>query len=387
MKESFQRPFSWFAQISMTLVAVVLMLGTLNLVLHFYFQKKGVMTAPEQEVMLIEQKYPEIYEKHKKLGVAEPEKLLNESYAAGMIYEPFTGFRETPREGKWVNVDMAGFRHGEDPQPWPMDSAYENIFFFGGSTTFGYGVMDSQTIPSFLEKLLSQKKKVRVYNFGRSHYYSVQERILFEQLLMKGHVPKVAIFLDGLNDFAHTEEELFQESSMADYWGRNLSKTCNPYLGAQVASIPLVRFSLSLQKRLGLKGEDAPRHILYEQESENDSKAIEAVISRYLWNKKTIESVAKTHGVKPVFVWQPVPKYSYNLEYHEFKRHGFGKAALSGYGYPRMLDIWKSGKVGEHFVWLADLAKDWKETVYIDAVHYSAPFNHALAENIAKNLK
>ena len=50
-------------------------------------------------------------------------------------------------------------------------------------------------------------REPRVYNFGRGSYYSSQERILFEQLAVAGHVPDLAVFIDGGSDFvfAHTE--------------------------------------------------------------------------------------------------------------------------------------------------------------------------------------
>ena len=129
--------------------------------------------------------------------------LLKETWSRPFMYEPFTQFKERPYRGNYVNIDNNGFRYTKNQGPWPPQSQNINIFLFGGSTTFGYGVSDNQTIASYLQQYLNEKlgRNVRVYNFGRGFYYLSQERVLYEQLLTSGFVPDIAIFIDGLNDF------------------------------------------------------------------------------------------------------------------------------------------------------------------------------------------
>src|SRR5262249_35827913 len=137
--------------------------------------------------------------------------LLNEFYADySLEYEPFTEFRERPRRKEYVTVDAAGFRVVKNQGPWPLDHSYTNIFVFGGSTTFGYGVTNEQTIPSYLQEAASSDRRVkgvRVYNFGRGFYFSSQETILFSLLLSANVVPDIAVFIDGLNDFVYLNRE------------------------------------------------------------------------------------------------------------------------------------------------------------------------------------
>jgi hypothetical protein len=138
--------------------------------------------------------------------------LLDETYtpARSLAYEPFTEFKERPYAGKYVNVDVNGFRVTEGQGPWPPDGGrYFNVFLFGGSTAFGFGVADGQTVASHLQAFLSGAgllKEVRVYNFGRGSYYSTQERILFEKLVGAGFRPDLAVFIDGLNDSHHYDD-------------------------------------------------------------------------------------------------------------------------------------------------------------------------------------
>jgi hypothetical protein len=131
--------------------------------------------------------------------------LLFETWSRRYVFEDFTHVKEGPYAGRYVNVDPSGFRKSKDQGPWPpQKDKHFSIFFFGSSTSFGYGVQDSETVSSYLQELFPRtglKRVPFVYNFGRGHYYSTPERILFEQLVAKGHVPDMAIFLDGLNEF------------------------------------------------------------------------------------------------------------------------------------------------------------------------------------------
>ena len=76
-----------------------------------------------------------------------------------------------------------------------------NIFIFGGSTAFGYGVADQETIASYLQEICRTKRKnINVYNFACGFYYSTQERILLEKLISKGIDIDIAVFIDGVNE-------------------------------------------------------------------------------------------------------------------------------------------------------------------------------------------
>ncbi|MGB0720818.1 MAG: hypothetical protein ACPGU7_00350 [Gammaproteobacteria bacterium] len=78
----------------------------------------------------------------------------------------------------------------------PLDGA---IWMFGGSTTYGTGVSDCETIASALNELDPGNSYV---NFGvesRGQNPEIEHLLL---LLRKGYRPKAVIFLDGLNDIA-----------------------------------------------------------------------------------------------------------------------------------------------------------------------------------------
>ncbi len=315
-------------------------------------------------------------------GLSEPEidGLLKETWSRTYIYEPFTQFRERPSRGLYVNVDSSGFRITKNQGPWPPESRSLNIFLFGGSTTFGYGVPDHETVASYLQEYLTTRlgRDVRVYNFGRGSYYSTQERILYEELLASGFVPDMAIFIDGLNDFYY-DQPMFT-SRFREFVANGTAS--NKDRGF-ISRTSLVRATEGFRRRLP-KWLREGRHS--EQLKENaepniysDPKVIDLAIKRYLVNKKLIEAVSKPFGVKPIFVWQPVPMYDYDQQYHPFSEGGYGRASYSQYGYERMADIIEENPLGDNFLWCADIQKNEKRSLYVDTVHYSAGFSNQFA--------
>jgi hypothetical protein len=95
--------------------------------------------------------------------------------------------------------------------------------------------------------------------------------------------------------------------------------------------------------------------------------------------------VAKVYGIESVFVWQPVPGYNYDLQYHVALNpvYGLGGHERSGQGYALMAQHRDSPGLGEDFLWLGDMQATRKEPLYLDTVHYTADFSREIAKEIA----
>jgi len=104
---------------------------------------------------------------------ADIDEILDETWSRPVLYEPYVQFTERPFSGKYVNVTGDGYRRTTNQGPWPPHRENINVFLFGGSTVFNYGVADADTIASFLQEQLDglAGRPVRVYNFGRGSYY------------------------------------------------------------------------------------------------------------------------------------------------------------------------------------------------------------------------
>ncbi len=296
--------------------------------------------------------------------------LLNENWGRPLMFEPYTHFMEAPFEGRYVNVTEAGYRKVADQGPWPPQKENFNVFVFGGSTTFGYGIADEETIPSALQQRLanSSKKRICVYNFGRAHYYSSQERILFGNFLAVGVAPDVAVFIDGLNDF-------YYQKDMPDYsfelrFAMNQSFPENRRLPAETIWAQLVR-----------RAAPASRLLLLDPETAN------SVCQRYLRNRRMIEGMANANGIKTVFVWQPVPTYKFDLKFHPFTGKDFGRHQLVGEGYKYMAQCRQTNAPATNELWLADMQENAQEPLYVDAVHYSPKMCGLIADEIARAMR
>jgi hypothetical protein len=293
--------------------------------------------------------------------------LMKETYDRPLIYEPYTHFRELPSTGRFVNITEAGYRLIEEQGPWPIEKTNLNVFVFGGSTTFGAGVADSETIPSALQRELrkTSTRPVCVYNFGRGFHYSSQERILFSNLLVAGHVPDAVIFIDGLNDHYRLNDA--------------------PQFSSQFMGL----INQSLHERKGVHADvsDIARKQANPERGTREEKAAR-IIHRYLRNKTIITGMARAHGIRPMFVWQPVPVYKFDLNFHPFARSpNFIEHQFSALGYQYLAELRRTNAPAAEVLWLADMQEKSREQLYVDAVHYTAKMCSQIAAEVARAMR
>ena len=232
--------------------------------------------------------------------------LLTETWSRPVEYQPFVQIKEREYRGRFVNVGSEGFRHVKGQGPWPPSGDHFNIFVFGGSTAFGYGIADDETIASFLQEDLQgrTRRPARVYNFGCAFYYSSQERVRFQQLVLAGFVPDLAVFVDALNEFHFRREWPSLSTPLHDYVERRADERRSG-LPTWLTLFSPTRLAAEMH---GLRRPPEPRSA--------DPALADQLIDRYLHNKKMIEAVAGAYGVRPVFVWQPISAYKFDWKRH-----------------------------------------------------------------------
>ncbi len=315
------------------------------------------------------------------LSLPEIRDLMAETWGRRVAYDPFAQFREPPFAGKYVNVHEAGFRAGADQGPWPPDKKEMRVFMFGGSTLFGYGVRDEDTIGSQLQHYLRDrlKRKVSVYNFGQGSYFSTQERAFWEQLLLAGQSPDLAVFVDGLNEFCQYNGEPAWSQAMRDFVNRQSNQWSQPW----IAQTALARLAVGIRNRLGHSPEGAAQDAGAAADLHVEPGLLESVCERYLGNKRLIEATAAAYGVPCAFVWQPIPTYHYDLSRHLFLREGIAVPhRYAAPGYALMATRLDDKRLGGNFLWLADMQQSRQEPLYVDQVHYTAGFSKTVAEAI-----
>lgn len=318
------------------------------------------------------------------LSKQDVEQLIKDSRRIFQEYDSFTQFREAPYKTRFVNVDLNGFRHSKNQSEWPPIKKDPVIFFFGGSTTFGYGVPDFETVPSHLQDILANKMggSVKIFNFGRANYFSSQERALFQKLLLDGHVPDLAIFMDGINEFILFNGEPAYTNELKSF----MNERDIPLSRRITRELPVVKFVNSHMSH------DESKNVINDRSKnaapqESQSEILNGVIQRYRSNRKIIEAIAREYGIKTLFVWQPMPLYAYDTRHHIFSDYNY--SAASPYlkiGYDLMASANANIDSGANFIWLADIQREESRPLYVSAFHYSPEMSRIIANYIAQDI-
>lgn len=142
--------------------------------------------------------FPEIVRSNFELDNKEQTKLFKETHQMKYYYQPFVGPLPDNYRGTYVNFNKKTGRKTFNQ----TNTCKKNIFFLGGSTTFGWLSIDEKTIPSYFSKnLLNDIKSLCVFNFGSPWFYSKQENNYLIELVEKNSIkPDLVIFLDGINE-------------------------------------------------------------------------------------------------------------------------------------------------------------------------------------------
>ncbi len=364
----------YYSHAALLLMNSFIAIVALNVLLYAAF----LLKARPVHQNVVEQKYgSKLLRVYPELDATSINQLLSETWSRPFIYEPYVQFKEAPFKGKFVNVSEAGFRVSENQGPWPPPSDAVIVFVFGGSTTFGYGLPDNETLASYLQDSLGRRipRQVYIYNFAGGSYQSSQERILFQELLVRGLRPNMAIFIDGLNDFAFRHVPAYTEV-LQRLFKPDHSPSWRDGVPLLVQDWPMARLARGIRDRMRRTPLQPPQHV-----DSNIDEVADSVARRYFANKREIEAIARDYAVQVVFVWQPIPFYKYDQRYHLFSREA-GVNRYASAGYERVRQIVEAEDEGPDFLWCADIQERITEPLYVDYIHFTAAMSRRLAEYI-----
>ncbi|MCH7548193.1 MAG: hypothetical protein IH969_01425 [Candidatus Krumholzibacteriota bacterium] len=375
---------SWYRNIALVLLNTVLVLITINAILYVVILARYRWFHPARDNPVVQRyadkTWSEIYPGMREDSVYV---LLDETWSRRQMYDPYTQFAERPYHGNFVNVSEHGFRVQPDQGPWPPDDRFYNVFLFGGSTAFGYGVTDDQALGACLQRALNKGggTPVRVYNFGNASFSSSQERTRFEQLLFDGYVPDQAIFVDGLNEFTVV-------SATAETRRMRLLHDGGVRVASQWAfdALPMVRAGRAIERRVVAWFRPVGERPHSTVDAERTQRFVDRAVTHYLANQRMIEGAAEAYGISAVFVWEPIPMYKYDLSYHPFAEGGFPNNTYAQAGYENIARRIESGTEPANFIWCADMQETLREPLYIDKIHFSATMNRLLAQEIVSRM-
>lgn len=123
---------------------------------------------------------------------------FREISALPTTYSDYITWRRDDYSGETINI-VEGLRLTVQPQS--ITSSENEVWFFGGSTTWGTGANDNGTYPS----IFARKTNASVMNFGESGYIARQSfALLSNQYITRpvSSVKRTIVFYDGVNDVA-----------------------------------------------------------------------------------------------------------------------------------------------------------------------------------------
>ena len=280
-------------------------------------------------------------------------------------FVPFIGHSEKNREGKFLNFTEENGRKVNRPEKCKV-----NYYFYGGSTTFGYNVIDNQTISEYLQQLLG--KNGCVYNHGRAYFYSKQENNLFINHIENGRKIDFAIFLDGLNERCGGYEYARQLNTSFDLLTEKPFMMWKISLKNFIFTLPVSQFINSVF------GSDR-----WIQDENNNILSIESCDSNIGLNElfqsrlDVRDGVCLQNKINCFSFLQPMPG-----------SHGVHNEKLLSKKYEKIfIEKYKLLSKASKFIDLGYVLENDKSLSYIDAVHYSPESNKKIAQEIFKILK
>ncbi len=305
-----------------------------------------------------------------------------------------------------VGVDgvryQAGWFDGQVEQ-WMGDNRTRS-FLLGGSTAFGHGVTDDETVAAFLNR---REGEGRNLNLGVEAYDSLREVDKLLHLLRKGRRPGRVIFLDGLNDvttFAWTPYEAFDKPRTQ---GMILDRgevplvfgfpRRNNMLSAFTFSFPVVQL-LHRLKEGGAEtrrvknpdrepidwGELMRYYEGWDRIQVGRAEELAAELADYYEkNIAFVRQLGDAFGFEPLFVYQPIGLLEAHQPFLKPEFLGSDSRRIFAAASDRIRREIESGRLD-----MVDCSQALKgmSDAYVDASHYSAQGNLRLAECILSAL-
>lgn len=299
---------------------------------------------------------------------------FEEFSALSTRYISYIGWRREPFRGSTITLTGP---YGQRATVGSADSGNPSVYFFGGSTMWGTGANDANTIPS----LVTQLGGYRSANYGESAYTAHQSLVLLVQLLQEGHRPNVVVFYDGVNDVAHKcRSELTPTSHAREGQIRSAlaaTKSENVY-GLKYMVEPLIALAGVVSSRLSLltRGRHGQGHFACHSDAARAQRIADNLIQDWDVARRLVES----YGGKFIGILQPVAYYSVtkldHIRLNDIQRKQFQSV------YPLIRQKIR----GQRNLYDFTGALDHQQYLYIDFCHLSPNANRLIASKLVELL-
>jgi hypothetical protein len=310
-------------------------------------------------------------------------------------WQPYVYFRQEPFHGKTINIETTGRRAtwqslpGNRGRSGPKGSI--KLLMLGGSSLWGFGARDDQTIPSIVGRELGRRGYgVEIKNLAEIGYTSTQELVALVRELQSGYRPQFVVFYDGVND---TTSAFLEGEAGLTTNERNRRNEFNLLQSPGRLALALARklladsgshrFAQAAARKLGFSARTSPKPLA----GESMAALAESAVRTYEANITIVESLGKSYGFQPVFFWQPTVFTKPVLV--AFERE---EAANYGWSEPMFQEVFgrihssAALKSDGAFHDLSGIFADTEGLVFIDYCHTTETANLPIALEIVRSL-
>jgi len=313
---------------------------------------------------------------------------FRESLEVPVNYAPFVGWRRDPFEGETITINDQGNRV-HPPLPEAEQATKPNVFIFGGSTIWGSGVTDDETLPAFYQKF----SNLPTVNQGETAYISGQSLASFTTLLAAQTPMDGVVFYDGVNDVQYgcRAELKVNEHGRTEVFRQRLRQRKGSRLEAQEFARYLNTMFLGGIQDVGVELMDIiddNRASQREEDSlvcDNDPERARQVAETLLENWEMAHDLAQARGIEFLAVLQPVafigrPRLDHIAEELD---------PQMGKQFQAVYPILRSLIQERNYDWIVDYTRlmPGDEYIYVDFCHVSANGNEILGRRLAEDTR
>ncbi len=353
---------------------LIFLLFSPALIFKFFKIAKNNFEIYDQKTSDIRANYPTY--KNKELS----NQIFFEQNKVTYKFRAYLGWKSDPLKTKYTNI------LGKYNSRYSVNqSLNKSIWFFGGSTVWGTGVSDQNTIPSFFSKLTNKK----VYNFGESGWTSRQSLNQLINLIGDGEIPKKVIFYDGINEVEHLCRANIND--LPNYFYENRIKNQLFSNSVKLFSIKIKNFILEPYKKIAQNlSKTNVNNFAHSYNCDSDKDKSKRIAKHLITNWENAYLLAKSKNSSFLAILQPTifssdVNFDY-LEKNELRKFDRINKQFNAV-YPVLIKEIK--KVCEKDIEFCKTIKDgrfWlknKENIFIDFFHVVDEGNKIIADKLS----
>lgn len=357
--------------VGINLIILLILVISINIISALILSQSSALNKPLPQFQSRE--FPSVADQ------AKADQIYYEQTLLKSTYEPYIGWSRKEATGKHVTINQEGDR----THTHYIDDNVElkQIAIFGGSTIWGSGCSNHETIPAYLDSLNLNWK---VNNYGEFGFKSRQGLARLVNLYLQAKHFDLVIFYDGVNEIGSCQKQYqaldHKRTAMFRAKIEGTVEQTNPV--REFLDFTLIRFTRSYVNSLRSKKDFTNKNFGHLYNCEPNSDKAKSIAKALVLNWKLTHKIVNSHGGKFIAILQPNAFIGKpNIAYYEQSEH---YRAYFKQSYQAVYTEIKRIIAIEKIPWIFDLTDELDGTTpfYLDECHLNEAGNLKIAKKI-----